>query len=461
MPQDHALASPLLRRWRILTLALMVVGYAGYYVCRSNLSVATPDIIEEFGSRGIDKEAIGAIASLGTLFYAFGKFMGGSLADFLGGRRMFLFGMFGAIVCTMVFGAGGLPLFTLAWVINRLVQSTGWAGMVKITSKWFSYSAYGAVMGIVSLSFLFGDFFSRLYLGQLMKWGLGWRGIFLAAAATLAVIYLVNLFLLKETPKAIGEQEPEASPDNLFGKEGLEDRQTGLKELLAPLLRNALFWVVCLLSLGFTLVRETFNTWTPQYLVEVYRMDKGDAAMQSSLFPLFGGISVLLAGFLSDRLGRGGRAAIILFGLLLSLPGLLALGYARFESLPWLPVALLGAVAFMLIGPYSFLAGAISLDFGGKRGSATACGWIDGVGYLGGVFAGKGVGVVAQRYGWETAFLGLTGVALLSCAAAALYWFLQVKRDRRLAPVRDDETAAYASLETLQKTGSHTHGSEL
>ena len=47
-------------------------------------------------------------------------------------------------------------------------------------------------------------------------------------------------------------------------------------------------------------------------------------------------------------------------------------------------------MAFLLIGPYSYLAGAISLDFGGKRGGATACGIIDGVGYLGGVLAGEG-----------------------------------------------------------------------
>lgn len=58
----------------------------------------------------------------------------------------------------MLFGpAGGLPLFTLAWIGNRLVQSPGWAGMVKISSRWLPYSAYGTVMAIISLSFLFGD----------------------------------------------------------------------------------------------------------------------------------------------------------------------------------------------------------------------------------------------------------------------------------------------------------------
>lgn len=145
--------------WRIFTVALIVTGYAGYYLCRSDLAVAMPLLIAEMGRKGISpgdaKISLGTIASLGVLAYAIGKFPSGWLADFLGGRRNFLYGMAGAILFTVLFGlAGGIPFFTIAWMGNRLVQSLGWAGMVKIVSRWFSWSSYGTVMGIVSLSFL-------------------------------------------------------------------------------------------------------------------------------------------------------------------------------------------------------------------------------------------------------------------------------------------------------------------
>ena len=66
-----------------------------------------------------------------------------------------LCGMAGSVLFTFLFAlSGGIPLFTLAWIGNRGVQSLGWAGVVKITSKWFSFSSYGSVMGIISLSFL-------------------------------------------------------------------------------------------------------------------------------------------------------------------------------------------------------------------------------------------------------------------------------------------------------------------
>ena len=146
-----------LARRQALTLSLLVAGYAGYYFCRSNLSVTMPLLIADLGRRGIAPDAarvmLGSVASLGVLAYAIGKFPSGGLADLLGGRRNFLFGMAGSIAFTLMFAASGaIGLFTLAWMGNRLVQSLGWAGAVKIASKWFSFRSYGTVMAIVSLS---------------------------------------------------------------------------------------------------------------------------------------------------------------------------------------------------------------------------------------------------------------------------------------------------------------------
>jgi len=410
-----------LRAWQRLTIALLFLGYAGYYVCRVHLSVATPLLIKSLGSQGINKEFIGAFVSLGTLCYAIGKFVNGSIADFVGGRRMFLFGMAGAIVFTLLFGLGGIPFFTIAWMLNRLVQSTGWVGMVKITARWFSYASYGAAMGVISLSFLLGDAGWRWVLGQMISYGLSWRGVFVVSALTLAPIFLLCLALVKESPKDAGLPEPAANPDNVFGEAGQQEQPTSLADVLLPLLKSGAFWAVCMLSLGFTLVRETFGTWTPEYLTEVVKMQAGPAGQASAFFPLFGAFSTLVCGFSSDKVGSRGRAAMILIGLILSIPLLLMLGYLPFHGSVVLPVMLLSVVAFLLIGPYTFLAGAIALDFGGKKGSATACGWIDGVGYVGAIFAGEGIGSIAQRLGWGPAFGTLAGVAALSCIAAAIY----------------------------------------
>lgn len=414
------------RSRQILTVALLVIGYAGYYLCRSDLSVTLPMLIQDMGARGISPGVaavrLGSIASWGVLAYAIGKFPSGWLADFLGGRRNFLLGMGGSILFTVMFGlAGGIPVFTLAWIGNRFVQSLGWAGMVKITSKWFSYSTYGTVMGVISLSFLFGDAAARQLMALLIANGLGWRGVFFAAAAVLGALLLANVLLLRETPRSLGFAEPQVNPANLFKAAGEEHRPKSFRALLGTFGRSPVFWLVCVLSLGVTLLRETFNLWTPTYFTQALGLTYAEAAQKSALFPLFGGISVLLAGYLSDRLGRRGRAIIVLCGLLCTTFALLVLAFAGFGGSKAGPVWLIALVGFLMIGPYSYFAGAMSLDFGGKQGSATASGFIDGIGYLGGVLAGNSMANISITWGWKGAFVVLAFVAFLSSGAAAVY----------------------------------------
>ena len=413
-------------RWQWLTVLLMLFGYSGYYLCRSNLSVALPLIADELVRRGLSSEIarirLGTLASLGVAAYAIGKFPAGAMADYLGGRRNFLAGMAGSVLFTLLFGlSGGLPLFTLAWIGNRLVQSWGWAGVVKISSRWFSYRIYGTVMGIISLSFLFGDAASRAFLAWLIGKGFGWRGIFVIAAATLFLLLLLNLVLLKETPLAIGESEPPANPLALVAEAEDQGSHHDLGSILKPLFADVGFWLVCILSFTFTLVRETFNLWTPTYFIQAVGLSPSEAARESALFPLFGGFSVLLSGLLSDRLKQGGRATIIAGGLLLAGVALFMLGYTGFGHSRVAPVGLVTLIGFLMIGPYSYLAGAIALDLGGKQGSATTSGIIDGVGYLGGIFAGDSIARLSIAYGWRGAYITLAVVVWLSSIVAFLY----------------------------------------
>jgi OPA family glycerol-3-phosphate transporter-like MFS transporter len=415
---------------QILIVSLLVTGYAGFYLCRSNLSVTLPLIINDLVARGIPaaeaRLRLGQIVSLGVMAYALGKIFLGGLADFWGGKRQFLAAMGGAVLCTlMAASGGGLAVFAVAWVGNRLVQSAGWAGMVKIASRWFSYAAYGTAMGAISLSYLFGDALGRQFMGVLIAHGLGWRTIFVVAALCLFVIFLANLLLLKESSTEIGEPEATSSPDNLFANRGDKKRVGRVAALLGPLFRSPAFWIVCALSLGCTFVRETFNTWTPTYFYEVVGFSEAKSAQLSALFPLFGGFSVVLFGYLSDRLGRGGRAIITFFGLLLATLALFLLGSLRAGMPRNVPVALVALVGFVIIGPYSYFAGAMALDFGGKHGAATSSGIIDGVGYLGAILSGDAVARVSLAAGWQGAFMVLGAVTALSTLAAAFFLVLQ------------------------------------
>ena len=62
------------KTWQWITVLLLFTGYAGYYFCRSDLSVAMPLLIDELHRRGLSQSEavihIGAISAWGVLAYA-------------------------------------------------------------------------------------------------------------------------------------------------------------------------------------------------------------------------------------------------------------------------------------------------------------------------------------------------------------------------------------------------------
>jgi OPA family glycerol-3-phosphate transporter-like MFS transporter len=410
-------------------IALLFAGYGALYFCRADLSVGAPLIVDQLSRHGMNHDdaivRIGTISSLGVLAYALGKLFLGGLGDYWGGRISFLIGLAGATIFTLQFASGStIPVFMTAWFGNRLTQSIAWAGLIKVSSKWFDYSSYGMILGVLSLSYLVGDAVARQTMGALIEHGFSWQTLFCYAAAVTATLYAANWFLLRESRVESGFAEARTNPLNLFAP--------SVRALLGPLMRSRAFILVCLLSLGCTIIRETFNIWTPIYLRDYLGYSTSAAASTSAIFPAVGAVSVLLSGWLSDRLGPNGRALILFLGLMASAAALLMLMTFRSSNAhPLLPLLTIGVVAFCLLGPYSYLGGAFALDFGGKQASAVSSGIIDGVGYLGAVAAGDSVGRISVAAGWQGVFIALAGVSAVAAVGAGRLYFMNSKASER------------------------------
>ena len=418
------------RRAQHTTVALLFTGYAAYYFCRADLSVSMPLLVDELATHGVPRaEALvrlGAVYSAGVLAYALGKILLGGLADLWGGRRSFMLGLGGATLFTLLFAmGGGLPLFTLAWIGNRLTQSAGWAGLLKVCGRWFDHTRHGAIVGILSVSYLVGDAVARESMGLLLEAGAGWRALFLTAAGVAALCFLAASLGLRDSRESLGLAPASVNPANVYG-----DTQParGLGAIVGPLVRSPAFVLVCLLSFGCTVVREAFNAWMPQFLRDSAGFAPSLAASLSAIFPAVGAASVLLAGFASDRLGPVGRPRLLVVGLVVTTLLLVAFAALPTGAPQPLVLGLIALVAFTLLGPYSYLGGAFALDFGGARGGAFASGIIDGVGYLGGTLAGAGVATVAVHFGWRGVWGVLAAVAGGAAIAAAALLAVQRRR---------------------------------
>ena len=273
------------------------------------------------------------------------------------------------------------------------------------------------------MSYVFGGGLAVSFAGLVAKVSHdSWRAV-LGLPSVLLALLAVLCWLVLPRRGAV------ASPARRVARAGLRVNQ------MWRLLGDRKLLVVLGLSFTLTLLRETFNFWTVDFL----RTEGGAgtstavAAFLSTPFDLCGAVGIILMGWVFGRLQPAGRQRllVVLLGLLASL--LVALPELFSRGLWWLAGGV-GLIGFLVYGPYSLLAGVLAVDVGGEKFTATVSGWVDGTGYLAGILSGVFFGRLLMAGGYRLAFQVMGAVTLLS---AGLCCFLYRRPSRLLdgAPV--------------------------
>ena len=422
--------------WRISTFWVLLIGYIGYYLCRANLPAAYPLLSHQFG---FTNSQLGLIAFYSEIAYAIGKFINGSLGDKIGGKKVFLGGMAGAIAFNLLFTQfTTLTAFIVIWCCCRYFLSMGWGGIVKTIGAWYPPERNGTIMGWISINFQFGGVVAALFAGYLVARGVGWRGLFAWPAAILLVILIGSWFLMKESPH-------EVDPHFSLTQAKLPSHAKGTLAIIGHLLKLSLFRQLLVFSLLTTFLRSIFFFWTAKFLSDIGMKDSL-AIISSALFPLLGCIGTVFLGWYTDHYAKDGDRAkmmwIMLVGLAVSLAAIAFLSEPAWvvSSRGWI-VVLSGVAGFCLLGPYSMSAGCLTLDLAGAEAASTAAGWIDGIGYFGGALAVWLTGFLSDRAGWTEVFLMLTAFALLSALSAFLMSW-STRKDKKAAAIPSSGIAA-------------------
>jgi len=425
--QLESLTRFILEDWRQSTFAVMLFGYVGYYICRGNLSAAFPLMSQEFGYTNAQ---LGIIASSSEIAYAIGKFINGPMADKIGGRKIFLLGMIGAILANLLFSQmRSITAFIVVWCICRYFLSMGWGGLTKTIGAWYEPERNGTVMGVISLNFQFGGVVASLFAGGLVALGCSWDKLFIYPALALFFIFLWSVRSSKDSPDDI-------IPGIRFGanagrkhaiaeiKED-EEGHVDVFQIMRGLLGMRLFQYLLLYSFITTLLRSIFFFWTPKFLVDI-GMGASFAILKSALLPFLGCVGTVLLGWYTDRFASNGDRAramwIMLIGLVVCMIGIAVMAQGGMVSSfyqNWI-VILLGLSGFFLLGPYAMSSGCLTLDIAGPKGAGSCTGLIDGVGYIGGALAAWGAGYVSDKLGWSEVFWILAMFSLMAVFSAWL-----------------------------------------
>lgn len=415
--QDPAQVATLYQRRRRQVLLASMVGYAMFYFCRKNISIAMPGMSETLGYTNAE---LGVLGSTLYITYGVGKFLSGLVADRASPRVFMTAGLLLSVLCCLAFGASS-SLFALAllWGLNGAFQSTGAPASAKVVATWFSANERGAMTGIWNISHQAGGGLVLIVAGFIAE-AYGWRGAMIGTAVIAAVGGLLVAPFLHDRPESHGLPPiEEHRADPVAAEEAARDVPFA-KLVIQRVLLNPHLWLVALGSAATYVARYGALDWSPKYLVEQHGAEVGHAGVSTSLLELLGIPGALFCGWLSDRLGA--RRAPVAFGSLV----LLGLSIEAFRLVPagnpGLDRFLLGVVGFCTYGPQLLLAGVAPVDVSSRRVAAAAVGFTGLMSYAGATLASAGTGYLIDRTGWDGAFHFWSGAAFFGALVCVPMW---------------------------------------
>lgn len=247
----------------------------------------------------------------------------------------------------------------------------------------------------------------------------GWRSGFYLFGGSGIILAVVLLFFLREPPRRRVIAQAKVN-DSVF-------RAT------AEIFRIPMVLLLMAVFVGANFVAMIFLTWLPSYLNRRFGMSLTLSGLNATLWLQAASVvGVLLGGWLADRWAsrrRGGRMLVQAIGLFAGAPLIFLTGWTL--SVPVLVVALAGFGLFK--GLYDANIWAALYDFVPQARRATAMGFMNSIGWLGGGMAPVLIALAAERCGMSVA-LSATSLIYVVFGTLLLIGLAQAARVNPHAP---------------------------
>ena len=383
--------------WQMRTIIATMVGYALFYFVRKNFSLAMPGLEADLG---ISKTSLGIFLTLNGLIYGFSRFANGILADRMNARWYMAVGLALCALANFAFGFGEdisywitgqhdgsqftntLILFMgVMWVINGLLQGTGFPPCARLLTHWIPPTELATKMSVWNTSHSIGAGLVVILCGYVM----GTLGTNMTADPDVVATIAANLGV---------------APDDAEGMERV-------------ILGFANFFVY--------IVRFSVLDWGPSLLSQSKGVSMSHAGWLVAMFEIAGILGMLFSGWATDKWLKGRAHRTCVFCMAGA-----ALFVFLFWQLPsdapiWLLFATLCAAGFCIYGPQALI-GIAAANQATKKAAATANGLTGLFGYASTLVSGVGLGYVAQHYGWSWAYVGILGMAVVGMLVFLLMW---------------------------------------
>jgi OPA family glycerol-3-phosphate transporter-like MFS transporter len=409
--------------WRMRIFFTVWITYIIYYIGRNNYAIAKPFIMEEFGA--YSAALMGLVSSTFLIFYAFGQFVNGFLGDKVGARRFITLGLIVSSALNLLMGVAFDFIWVafLLWGLNGYFQAMGWAPSVKTIANWQPPNDRGKWSSRLATSYLLGGVVSW-FIAILITdtFSLDWRFSFIFPGILMFFMAIHFYARSRNAPEEVGlpTLEEECDGKIVLG-ECRPDEFVGFKYTFNTVIKTktvlfAAFGLFCL-----NMVRYGLTDWLPYLLSPEITGAEEFGTWKSIFYPIGGTIGVIIAAWFSDKFLKKRRIPVVC-ALFIGLAFTLFL-YTLLPPLDMvfgIPVLML--IGFLNFGPHALLVSTIPMEFGTRKASSAACGFIDGVGYIGAAITTFTSGALIDATGSGAAFALWIIVALVGGIVLLFDW---------------------------------------
>jgi sugar phosphate permease len=418
-------------RWVVMVMIFII--YTVAMADRANLGVALPFIKKEFRMSNTDA---GTLVSLLFFFYAISQIPAGFLYKKLDVRKVFPLSMILTSLFTGFTGATtSLSMLKFCRAGLGLAEGPTGIGCTATINRWFPPKEKGTATGIWLAASKFGPVLCPP-LGVLIIESFGWRHIFYFFAIPGIIFSILWLLLVTNRPSESRFCSPaeveyirtEQAP--LAQKTAGARKQYSLawldKLILAKRVKQLetsgqVFrsWNIYGDTIGYGCMIGVSNTmlaWIPTYLMTVKHFTSMKMGFLASA-PFVGAVlGNLLGGVVSDRILNKRRKPLMLLSALCTSITMYALVYAP-NNAAYLGFMLFMAGTLLALG-YSAYA-VYPMGIASKEMYPVAFGIVNSGGQLGGAVTPLAVGIILDRYSWNSVFLFLALCSVLCLVVLA------------------------------------------
>lgn len=407
-------------QWMILVLCFVTVAMDGFDT--AIIGFIASDLVQEWG---VQKSDLGPVMSAALVGLAVGALTAGPMADRIGRKKVLVLSIlvFGGFSLITAF-ATSLTQLTILRFLTGLGLGAAMPNAATLMSEYAPERRRALLVNLMFVGFPIGSSMGGFISAWLIP-HYGWQSVLILGGVMPLALAVALIFLLPESARYLAvKNQPQQQiarilrriaplPDNTYfvlQEAGQVKEQSALGVIFSPRYLVGTI-MLCLTYFMGLLIFYLLTSWLP-LLIHETGATLSQASVITALFPLGGGIGVLVLGALMDKINPNKVVAV---GYLLTGVFVCLVGFSTSS------LVLMGVMVFIagtiMNGAQSSMP-ALAAGFYPTQGRATGVAWMLGLGRFGGILgAFSGAFLMQAELSFKTIFALLAIPAVLSAIA--------------------------------------------